>query len=73
MMLYPTITDLLKKVDNRYMLVNLTARRAREIAGRADEAGEKLEEKPVKMAINDINEGRTRGTLRDGFQSAAKE
>ena len=32
MLLKPAMTDLLKKVDNRYLLVNLTAKRAREIA-----------------------------------------
>lgn len=72
-MLYPTMNDLLKKVDNRYMLVNITSRRARDIAERADVAGDKLEEKPVKLAINDIAEGRVRGDLRDGFVSSAKE
>ena len=72
-MLYPTMNDLLKKVDNRYMLVNITARRARDIAERADVAGDKLEEKPVKLAINDVAEGRVRGDLKDGFQSSAKE
>lgn len=72
-MLYPTIKDLLKQVDNRYMLVNVTARRARTIAERADENGERLEVKPVKLAITDIAEGRVRGTLYEGLESSAKE
>ena len=31
-MLNPSMTDLLEKVDNRYLLVNVAAKRAREIA-----------------------------------------
>lgn len=72
-MLYPTINELLNHVDNRYMLVNVTAQRAREIAERADVNGERLEEKPVKMAINEIYEGHVRGTLHDGLESSARE
>ena len=72
-MLYPTIKNLLRQVDNRYMLVNVTARRARAIAERAEENGDRLEEKAVKLAITDIAEGRVRGTLYEGLQSSAKE
>ncbi len=72
-MLYPTIQTLLKNVDNRYMLVNVTAQRARAIAERADENGDHLAEKPVKMAITDIAEGRVRGALYAGLVSSAKE
>ena len=72
-MLYPTIKNLLRQVDNRYMLFNVTARRARAIAERAEENGDRLEEKAVKLAITDIAEGRVRGTLYEGLQSSAKE
>ena len=56
-MLYPSMSELLKKVDNRYMLVNLTAKRARDIAAMAEANETPLTEKPVKMALNDIMEG----------------
>ena len=56
-MLCPAMNDLLKKVNNRYMLVNLTAKRARDIADEAEEAQTPLTEKPVKMALNDIMSG----------------
>ena len=56
-MLYPSMSDLLKKVNNRYMLVNLTAKRARDIADEAEENQIALSEKPVKMALNDIISG----------------
>lgn len=72
-MLYPSMKDLLKNVDNRYLLVNLTARRAREIAERAEDRGERLDEKPVKMAINEIAAGKLSAELRDGVAAAADE
>ena len=56
-MLYPSMSELLKKVDNRYMLVNLTAKRARDIAAAAEANETPLTEKPVKLALNDIMEG----------------
>ena len=40
------------------MLVNVVARRARQIADAAEAAEEHLEEKPVTMAINEVAEGR---------------
>ena len=49
-MLYPPVADLLKKVDSRYLLVNLVAHRARQIAAEAEAFQEDLPEKPVTMA-----------------------
>ena len=45
-------------VPNRYLLVNVVARRARQIAEEAEEAGEHLDEKPVTLAIDEVAEGR---------------
>ena len=53
MLLKPAMTDLLKKVNNRYLLVNLTAKRAREIADIAEANEVKLTEKPVTLALDD--------------------
>jgi len=56
-MLYPTVDDLIKlKVDgevigNRYRLVNVTAKKARDIAENAIDDGERLDDKPVKLAV----------------------
>ncbi len=58
MMLYPSMSTLLKEVNGRYLLVNLTARRAREIAEYADEERIELSEKPVSLAADEIAEGR---------------
>lgn len=57
-MLKPSMTELLKKVDNRYLLVNVAAKRAREIAEFAEQNEIKLTEKPVKMALDDIVSGK---------------
>ena len=35
-MLYPPVADLLKNVDSRYLLVNVVAHRARQIAAEAE-------------------------------------
>ena len=53
-MLYPTLESLVNIIGNRYLLVNVTAKRAREIANAAAENGEKLEAKPVRLAVQQI-------------------
>ena len=58
MMLYPAMNKLTSYVPNRYMLVNVVARRARQIADATDAAGEPLDEKPVTMAINEVAQGK---------------
>ena len=63
-MLYPSINDLMKNVNSRYLLVNVTASRAREIADFAERAGLPLDEKPVKIAINEISEGKLVGRVK---------
>ena len=70
-MLYPAIHELLEKIDNRYLLVNVTATRAREIAEDAEESGIHLEEKPVRLATNEIADGKLRGNLKEGVESAS--
>ena len=54
MMLYPAMNQLTTNVPNRYLLVNVVARRARQIAQAAEDIGEKLEEKPVTLAIQEV-------------------
>jgi len=56
MMLYPSVAELMKKVDSRYLLVNVVARLARDIAENAEANGESLQDKPVSIAINKIND-----------------
>lgn len=58
MMLYPAMSKLTKQVENRYLLVNVVARRARQIAEDADVEGYPLSEKPVTTAINEVADGK---------------
>ena len=58
MMLYPPMGDLMDKVGSRYLLVNMVARRAREIADEAEEQGISIDEKTVSLAINEIYSGK---------------
>lgn len=58
MMVKPTVKELLTKVSNRFELVSVTAKRARQIAA-GDEAMVDIEEKsPVTIAANEIAEGK---------------
>lgn len=54
MMLYPPMGDLVEKVGSRYLLVNVVARRAREISAECEENCEPMDEKPVSEAIAEI-------------------
>lgn len=57
-MLYPAMNKLTANVPNRYLLVNVVARRARQIAQESEDLGEKMDVKPVTLAINEVAEGR---------------
>ena len=58
MMLYPAMNKLTAHVPNRYLLVNVVARRARQIADEADKAGIKMNEKSVTLAIHEVADGK---------------
>jgi DNA-directed RNA polymerase subunit omega len=58
MMLYPPLMELVDKVGSRYLLVNLVARRARNIALAAEEEDEILDKKPVSTAIDEVYTGK---------------
>jgi DNA-directed RNA polymerase subunit omega len=62
-MLYPSVPMLLENVNNRYLLVNVIACRAREIAESANENKESLESKPVTAAIEEIAAGKIKANL----------
>ena len=64
-MLHPAMSELLEKVDNRYLLVNVVARRARQIAQEAENNGEKLNIKPVTLAIHEVADGKISTTAAD--------
>jgi len=62
-MLYPSLQSLLKQVNSRYLLVNIIARRARDISVSTSERDEISNEKPVSRAIEEIAAGELRVTL----------
>ena len=66
-MLYPPVADLLKNVQSRYLLVNVVAQRARQIASKAEELQEDLPEKPVTMAIKEVAEGVLTASLKEEY------
>lgn len=68
-MLYPPVADLLKHVDSRYLLVNVVAQRARQIASEAEEYQEELPEKPVTMAIQEVADGKLSATLKEEYRN----
>jgi len=56
-MLYPSINEIRQKVDSKYTLVILAAKRARDIVAGYPVLDERLEgEKPVSVAAYEINE-----------------
>lgn len=57
-MIYPSMPELLKNVNSRYLLVNVIAQRARKIAEEAEENEISLDKKPVSLAIDEIAEGK---------------
>ena len=68
-MLYPPVADLLKDVQSRYLLVNVVAHRARQIAAEAEEFNEELPEKPVTLAIREVADGKLSANLKEEYQN----
>ncbi len=68
-MLYPPVADLLKDVDSRYLLVNVVAHRARQIAAEAEAFQEELPEKPVTMAIWEVADGKLSGSVKEEYKN----
>lgn len=66
-MLYPPMSELLKNVDSRYLLVNVVARRARQISIEAEQEGYALEEKPVTLAIREVADGKLTASVREEY------
>ncbi len=67
-MLYPPVADLLKNVDSRYLLVNVVAQRARQLAADAEQVQEELPKKPVTIAIEEVAAGKLSATLKEEYK-----
>ena len=68
-MLYPPVADMLKHVESRYLLVNVVAQRARQIASEAEALNEELPEKPVTMAIKEVAAGELTAGLKEEYHN----
>ena len=68
-MLYPPVADMLKNVDSRYLLVNVVAQRARQIAFEAETLQEELTEKPVTLAIREVADGKLNASLKEEYMN----
>ena len=68
-MLYPPVADLLKNMESRYLLVNVVAHRARQIALEAETFQEELPEKPVTMAIQEVADGKLTATVKEEYKN----
>ncbi len=58
MLVKPTVLQLLEKVDNRFELVTMTAKRARQLASGSTPLTQKEEPSPVSLAADEIVEGK---------------
>ena len=68
-MLYPPVADLLKNMESRYLLVNVVAHRARQIAAEAEAFQEELPEKPVTLAIREVADGKLSGSIKEDYKN----
>ena len=66
-MLYPPVADLLKNVGSRYLLVNVVAQRARQLAEEAEILQEELPEKPVTLAVREVAAGQLTAGLKEEY------
>ena len=57
-MLYPAMSKLLSNISSRYLMVNVVARRARQISIEAQQDKIHLTDKPVTLAIREVSEGK---------------
>ena len=58
MIIKPTVTDLLKRFNNRFELVIVTSKRARQIAAGSPVLTKVDEKSTVTLAANEIAEGK---------------
>ncbi|MDP4088486.1 MAG: DNA-directed RNA polymerase subunit omega [Bacillota bacterium] len=68
-MINPSVVELLKKVDNRYSLVIVTSKRARQLIEGAEPLVRVGSNKALSVAINEVNTGAiVYETLKEGIK-----
>ena len=60
MLVKPSVTDLLEKVSNRFELVVVTSKRARQLYSGAEPLTKQKEESVVTLAATEIAEGKVK-------------
>ena len=68
-MAFPSLVKSLDKVSNRYLLVVLSARRARQINRGAAPQVESKHKKPTSVALEEIAQGKVGYRLKDDGES----
>lgn len=58
MLVRPSVTELLEKVDNRFELVVVTSKRARQLYSGSEPLTKKKEDSVVTLAATEIAEGK---------------
>lgn len=66
-MLYPPMSSLLENVNNRYLLVNVVARRARQIALEVEQESKFYDEKPIAQAISEVSAGELKACIKGEY------
>ncbi len=64
-MLYPAMSKLLSNISSRYLMVNVVARRARQISIESEKFKTPLTDKPVTLAIREVAEGKLVASIRE--------
>jgi len=68
-MIHPSLDSLVNKVDSKYTLVVLTAKRAREIMSGDITTADSKSNKPVTLALEEITQGQVSyERTRDGIK-----
>ena len=65
MMLYPAMSELLQHIDSRYLMVNVVARRARQLSIETESLHIPHDEKPVTQAIREVSEGNLTASIKE--------
>jgi DNA-directed RNA polymerase subunit omega len=68
-MAFPSLVKSLDKVSNRYLLVVLSARRARQLNRGAAPQVESKQKKPTSVALEEIAQGKVGYRLKDEAES----
>lgn len=74
-MIYPTLSSLLEKVDSKYTLVVAVSKRARQLVDGQPKLTKVDSNKPVTIAINEINDNKIvyeRNKPEKSFENAAE-